>query len=469
MKTIFKAILFTVAAFALSVSCTEEIKKTITETDPYINLSRLSYTFNSEDDRAVDVIVATNLEWTLENENDWINVRNSNDTVFVSVAKNESVDSRSGKLIFHTDEMDAEFIVEQLPHYELPNARMYKFPLNAKGALSPSGKYAAYIYWELNLITNVYTYYGKKINLETEEVTDFEVEQYNDYGQYYTLVNAISDDGRTMILGDDLNTTYDVYYDGEKVNMNIPSEYKVPMYAAVSADGSVIVGTVMKTVGYGFVPVRWTNGELEVLESPKYSCTGELLTNGVIVRGCSRDGSIIYGSDWDTQGVIYWKNDRMFYPGLDYAEGSEINRAYMYAAYFAMSPNGKYIACNYGPFYCDPGTQVNKATLISTETGDLETLDPGYDVTGMTANDNGVVFGGTPAMGTSESLVFDFESGNASAISGWMKENYDINLKDTQIITYVTDNDKSNVFYGYEFKVSAVGTLCPPFVLVVNK
>lgn len=458
MKNTRAIYIFVLFSLVSLFSCTKE-EPQVTD---YINLSRLSYTFSNESD-SVFVSVKAGGEWNVSTDCDWITIgEKQGDSVCVKVNPNETDEYKTGEIVFTSASAEAKFAVEQLP--KSFNGQFYQFPLNARAAISPNGKYVAYVYWEIDMQANVYHYYGVIMNVETgKEEWHSEFEPYDEYGIYYYLTaRAVSDDGKTVIWSDDMNTIDDVFVNGEKVQMRVPEGYKSPMYNAVSSDGSIVIGNVMRTDKYGYVPVKWTNGEMETLEVPTVSATGDELVNGVIARGCSADGSVIYGSEWDHQGVIYWKNGRMFYPGLDYTEGEYYKRIYMFASYFAMSPNGKYLGAQYTDAY---DRTVNCPVLINTETGEANIMKDCFDSTILTVNDEGIAFGGTPNIGTSFSYVYDFESFATYEYKQWMKDNYGINMKDSHLINYCVDN---RIFFGYEFVATGLGNLCPPFVLVLK-
>ena len=90
-----------------------------------------------------------------------------------------------------------------------------------------------------------------------------------------------------------------------------------PSVASTSADGNVWVGYAMKSMndGHGslYWPLKWVDGEAQELKMPATSYRGEEYTsaqflNGVMARGISANGEIIYGSTWDNEdaGMIWW-------------------------------------------------------------------------------------------------------------------------------------------------------------------
>lgn len=453
--------LATLLVLSVIVSCNKDVDLTA----DYLNISRSSYTFSNIED-SIYVKVKASGDWIATADQTWITVgEKQGDSILVNVSKNDQEDFRRGKVTFVMENETREFAVEQMP--KAFNGRLYEFPLNGRGAVSPGGKFAAYLYWELSLTTGEYTYLGKKLNLETGEEFEIPSESY-DGMSYYQKIQAISDDGRTIVYSDDTNEIDAIYVDDQKVEMDVPSGYKSPIFAGMTGDGSIIVGTVRYSDRYGYVPVLWRNGVMEFLEMPEYNSAGGPLQNGVIVRGCSQDGSVIYGSEWDFQGVVYWRNGKLYYPGMDYMEGDSIYRIYMYASYFAMSPNGKYIAASYAPYFMDPvaGTPT-WPVLINTETDESVIFedDQALGGAGLTVNNEGILFGGAPATGMTNSIVYDFQNGLVIPVSEWMKQKHGITLSDSRKV-YYTVNDR--IYYGAQLVQTGVGVLSPEYVLVLD-
>lgn len=85
---------------------------------------------------------------------------------------------------------------------------------------------------------------------------------------------------------------------------------------------------------------------------------------GVTARGCSADGSVIYGSTWDNLdfGMLYWKEGKVDWVGSDVREVETVqidngigetidyrlvNGMIATAEYTKISPNGRWIAGAY--------------------------------------------------------------------------------------------------------------------------
>lgn len=461
MKTIFRisTILLCLSVF----SCKDRIEYT-----DYINLSRVSYTFDAKGSDTISIKVSAGSEWSVQNDNDWIFLLDRvEDSVKIAVSENGVEGMRNGILTFRSGDAVSELSISQLPlHFE---GIMIDFPPAAKGAVSPNGKYAAYMNTEMDLVTGEYRYYGLKINLETGETEEIASELYDGY-QAYDEVMAISDDGRTMIYAHTMNVTYALFRDGEKVELTMPDGYFTIYLAALSADGQTVVGNLLSSTDYKAYPAIWRNGEVEILEIPEVSAGNYELQQGVYVRGCSADASVIYGSEWDMQGLIYYKDGKMFYPGLDYAEGEypAVDRIFKYAAYFSISPGGRYIGAAYGNYIQDPSLpKLTYPVVVDTETNTCKIFETEevIDADALTVNDEGVVFGGSPSTGMVYGYVFDMDNGTYTDISSWMKEKEGVEISDKLLIQY----NVGNVYYGMKMLATGVGSSYPQFVLVAKR
>ncbi len=112
-------------------------------------------------------------------------------------------------------------------------------------------------------------------------------------------------------------------------------------------------------------PLKWTDGGTpEVLPVPELNFRNEPYVSGVMARGCSADGSVIYGSTWDNldYGMLYWKDGKVDWVGSDVREVRTVqiengigemidynivNGMICTAELTNISPNGRWIAGTY--------------------------------------------------------------------------------------------------------------------------
>ena len=83
-----------------------------------------------------------------------------------------------------------------------------------------------------------------------------------------------------------------------------------PRVSRTSSDGRYWAGYVGDDSAV-YHPVLWTDGVPEILPMPEKNFRGYDFFNGIMARGISADGSIIYGSTWENDdfGMVYWKKE----------------------------------------------------------------------------------------------------------------------------------------------------------------
>lgn len=443
MKTISKYIFILVISL-FTVACTKTIEQ------DQIYLSHSSFTFASIGEN-LEIGVDANVAWEVVNELDWITVEDKSDTsvVFTALA-NDSDQSRSGVVKFV-----AGNAIKLLNVSQIGRSFSGKF-VDINGltniVFSRNGRYYAGLRFEY--LSDGYTavYYPTIVDTYTGEVRELGQTSSN------TPISIISNDGQTFVRG---NVIYD--NDGE-TEVEMSGYFNVSL-TAMSSDKSVIVGYAQEDATRLYVPVKWTNLQPEVLEIPDLNARGDALRAGAMARGCSDDGSVVFGSEWDSFGLLYWKNGQMFFPGKEYCEKKTVLIESMFgiiesdvyclitktAEAFGISPNGKYITAGYNDYRENgdqPAIELSYAVVIDTETNDVhfiksETID---QLVGLTVDDEGICYGGTPAYGISEGYVMDYSISSIDAVSDWMQGKYGIAVDQDRVISGVTSD--GNVIYG---------------------
>ena len=447
MKSSIKYAMIAAAAIFCIASCTTENNK------DYINLSVEAYTFSYTGEDSITVTVNTNAgEWTATTNNDFIQIGEKTDnSVVISVLPNTTDEQLSGTVNFTAGTATATFIVTQLESMFRSSYR--QFDNKSIGVMSRNGRYYAYV--------TVYSPDGTNfddqcyiVDFLTGEETEFALEEPGQGVGYYDSVQAISDDGKTLILGNTLAVLTELYVNGERIPVSCEPGYSNPYLQNMSADGSVIVGAVTDDNAdfYFVAPSVWINGEQTILSTPEYNALGQELACGVYLRGCSDDGSIIFGSEWDTYGLVYYKNDRMYNIGVENSEvsGNEVvTIPYLEASFFNISPNGKYIVCNYRKNGAEYPFRVN------TETGQFSYLSAGSGCAAATVDDNGLVFGYTPVMNAMSGVVLDFDAQTQESLSDWMQRVKGIEITNDRWINQISTNGKAMA--GVDVDVTPLG------------
>ena len=163
---------------------------------------------------------------------------------------------------------------------------------------------------------------------------------------------------------------------------------------------------------------------------------------GVTVRGCSADGSVIYGSTWDNLdfGMLYWKDGKVDWAGSDVRRiHTEINRygeeeicvdaMRCMADLTQISPNGKWIAGAYRYEIMEDGNYHIETypAVFNTETGKTVIIkDYGERVVSHITND-GIVCIANSSYLPDDGFMYDVNTQtNLGSVSEWIRSNYGI-------------------------------------------
>lgn len=416
------------------------------EIEDYLNLSVYSYTFANDGSDSVVVEVNTNLSgWTVQSSDESVSAEQIDECrAVVKMLPNTTNAYLEGSVKFCAGDMEKVMSVRQLPSSF--DGIFKVFPLTTMGAMSRNGKWYAYIDRPMGDDGKYYSY-GKIINLETGEEKDIDIPEGTE-SEFFDCLRAVSDDGKFVLCcdgrGGPLSEVMSVE-DGSFIQMQLPEGYSVRMLQNMSSDASVVIGSCRNMNNGMWEPFKWVNGEPIALDYPETDAYG-VPTYAVYPRGCSDDGSIIYGSEWSSFGLIYWKDDRMYNIGIDNSTVSVIdggqfaNIIRLQAAYGNISPSGKYIVSNYRDY--TSGSGIESPVRINTETGVFEILE-GVDCGGNTVTDEGLVFGAAPATMSSGGAVVDFEKGTSVPLVEYMESNYGLVLGDFYWVNHVSPDQKA--------------------------
>ena len=424
MKTIFKIIpIFLAAAFF--GACTQM------EQGDYMNLSVNSYVFDGNGNDSVVVAVTTNLsEWSVSTDCPFVQVGTPSDNKVVirPVGRNESSEMAEGVVTFTAGGEIVDFEVMQLP---ASFKGVFKaLPITARGSMSRNGKWFGWVDVTLDENSN-WTDHGYLLNLETGETTDLDVPSMpgEDYAEG---IMAISDDAKWILFGHWGACKSVLTYEGEVVDVAVPEGMESVWIVNMSADASVLVGNAIyrhPTSGGGVNrPYKYVNGEPIALPCPDSDAYGQVTGDNlpVLARGCSADGSVIYGSEWQTFGVTYWIGEELHNIGVENSS-LEIDDIDYYRAcilrvlaeYFNMSSDGRYISAAWREFDQDMQDYVDYPAIIDTKTGSYEIYEDAANYGSGTATEDGVLF--AKASGGYGCMVFDTKSGSKMTFSEWMK------------------------------------------------
>ena len=422
-----------------AVSCTEE-----SPVKDSISLSVTSFTFAAEGESFSLNVEASSIsgeDWSYQGGEDWITIERSDNGLILTAVPNETGAERSTTVSFISGEAGATLSLSQL-YEKFPgsfvnmNAGLYgyqsKFSLNSRYCGAYTGEEGT---------DGTTLFVPILINLETGEETRYEG------NANYKGIRAVSDDGRMMSL-EVGSIGCALLVDGAVTDIPTPSGYENPVIVNFSADGNVMVGYVKETDGYAYYPVKWTDMTPEVLEIPETNVQGEDLFAGAMARGCSADGSVVYGSEWDTWGFIYWDAEGMHFAGKETAVMRTISYMGMtleMPAYFrktgenySISQNGRYVAgtfCDYidnGDGTYSPYTNTYPA-VYDIQTDELTVFDEAGH-TAMFADNEGSVFGGVGGIG------YVYGESGSTPVNEWLAAHYGIMVDGDRYIMNISED-----------------------------
>ena len=361
-------------------------------------------------------------------------------------------------------------------------ARYRKLDMFGKrGAMSPNGRfvggYAASVApddsWQYSPVIT---------DLETGEVYEFG--PYPEAIHFLTQTMCISDHGVLFIKDGYNGGTVAFDTEGNITEPRSPEGYKgKPTIEATSSDGKYWVGYANDDIlseGGLTRPLLWTDGIPAELPFPDKNFRNEDFRVGIMARGISANGEIIYGTSWENSdfGMLYWKNDganieKPQWVGKDVRETATVSMSnngieYDYTCVNGIicqawntqvSPSGKWIAGRYRKEF-DPETkqrvdEPEYAAFYNTETETTVIVDDYGESGGRFVTDDGIGFIGIGTLAVSEGKVYDLNTGtDLGSTQDWIYDNYGIVIP-AGYVNYISADGK--YVFGTALHESALG------------
>ena len=461
------------AAAALTAACSST--ETVYE---YVRLSDAACTFLASDNTQKSIEVTASGAWQADAGASWLTVERQDDYLLLAAADNDSGMERVTEIVITSGSATAGIkVIQMAPESTIYRYRVLKtFDMGA--VMSKNGRYVGGNIKEL-LPDETWENYPTIIDLETDEW--IQLGPYPNSLFNIELPFAISDEGTIFFL--DANTS-------ACVGFNLAGDYFLPANAeghellpsvqSISADGRIWVGWGLDDVlafGGMYRPLKWTDGGTpEVLPVPELNFRNEPYVSGVMARGCSADGSVIYGSTWDNldYGMLYWKDGKVDWVGSDVREVRTVqiengigemidynivNGMICTAELTNISPNGRWIAGTYRTEdYPSPRNyvQARYPAFFNTETGTTTIVKDFGEGSAAHVTDDGLVIILVGTFLPSSGIVYDIEHQvSLGSVEEWVSDNYGIVIP-TGYITYITP-DRSRLM-GNVLESTAVGT-----------
>lgn len=417
----------------------------------YLKLSDAEITFLSDGAQTHDVTIrAYPGKFKAESQAGWIKIADQTDNSLTLGVEPNDGDERVSEVKITCGEMERIIEVHQLGGSGR-NARCRIEKSWKNGVLSPNGKYFGGVIADAGPgYSNIYSVVIR--NLETDEQVEF--------GPYpdslFALADAggISDNGMMVVpvnSGGFGTVIFDVNEEDYIVPNDVPECSGRPKLYKTSSDGSVMVGYVSGAPSkVSYQPVKYVDGEAKLLPLPEHNFRYDELWAGIIARGVSADGSVVYGSTWENYdyGMAYWdKNDEFHWVGEDVHKLVEtvtlhngLDEPYQYnltngmtsVSYkYQISPNGRWIAGTYRT----ESLGDDKETILTTECPAFYNTEThttyifeelaGCMTSGATDDGLGFVLDGVTYANSGR--VVDIEKGTVvSDMKTWIKDNFGV-------------------------------------------
>lgn len=400
-----------------------------------IKLSDTYITFNGKGNDARTVTVISDpTGWKAVASASWIQITEMTaQTLTFTVDDNEGTEERRGSIDITAGK--AQVAIEILQLTETATSAQYRtmFDYENGVVMSPSGKYAGG--WYASMAGDALSFHVVVYDIEADK--KIEIGTYPGSLLEFNWPTAISDDGLFFI-----ETVADGVYafslDGTYEKVATPAGMVDRAIVSGVATNGTKVGFAMKDMedGHGslYWPVKWVNGEAQELQMPKtyrdeLEYTSAEFLNGVMARGISANGEIVYGTCWDNWdfGMVYWDQNgdvrfvgedvrkvtpvKMFNEGGVEYDYNLVEGVMCTASSTQSSPSGKWLAGTFTKEELNAErTEILKTSypaFYNTETKKTYLLSEYSGVYGLTATDDGkgIVGGGSTC------TVVDIESG----------------------------------------------------------
>lgn len=422
----------------------------------YVNLSQIACTFLGTDNQPLEITVKTSpTAYEASPGATWVKAEKSENgtTLTLTVEDNNTGTERNTVIVVTAGQASQEIIINQLPT-ENEFAR-YRRMLNfsSGGVMSPSGRYIGGYVPSL-AADDSWLRSPTIIDLKTGEVYEFG--PFPEALYYFTNTSCITDQGLLFI---------DDGYNGGQIAIDLTGNITVPAapsgfeckptISETSADGRYWVGYAKEGYGleYLYKPLLWIDGVPHELPIPDKNFRDEEIWVGVMARGISANGEIIYGTSWENSdfGMLYWVNNgentgkpkwvgedvrEVWEETMKNSDGTEytthlVNGLICQAQLTKISPNGKWIASSYRT----ETPAEDRLSIVTTQTAafyntETETTtivsDYGESV-GVHVTDDGIGFIGIGTLGISSGAVYDLNTGtDLGSTQDWVYDNYGI-------------------------------------------
>ena len=479
-RILFNFIAAAICSSAFITGCTTETKDNV----HYVNLSQVACSFLGEGNSPLAVDVkASPAQWTATPGATWVKIERTDErTLTITVDDNGTGAERNTTITIEAGQASQQIRVNQLP-LDSEFARYRRLETFQMGAvMSPSGRYMGGFTASI-APDDSWQYSPTIVDTETDEVYEFGPFPESLYYLHQTM--AITDQGLLFISDGYNGGQIAIDTSGEIFIPEAPAGYRFrPEIQATSADGKYWVGFAQNESGSngGLThPLLWIDGVPHELPMLDLNYRDEEIWVGVMARGISADGSIIYGTSWENSdfGMLYWRNEgantakprwvgddvrevtsvKLIRDGEEY-DYNVVNGFTCQAQLTKVSPSGKWIAGTYRTETPADDRQsvvrVETAAFYNTETETSVIVEDYGESSGIHVTDDGIGFIGIGTLGISSGAVYDLNTGtDLGSTQEWVYDNYGIIIPAGYINRISADG---KFVFGTSAQASAMGT-----------
>ena len=464
-KTLTASVAFAISLLFFATSCTDKGQ----ETFHYVNLSQVACSFLGEGSSPLAVDVkASPAQWTATPGATWVKIERTDErTLTITVDDNGTGAERNTTITIEAGQASQQIRVNQLP-LDSEFARYRRLETFQMGAvMSPSGRYMGGFTASI-APDDSWQYSPTIVDTETDEVYEFGPFPESLYYLHQTM--AITDQGLLFISDGYNGGQIAIDTSGEIFIPEAPAGYRFrPEIQATSADGKYWVGFAQNESGSngGLThPLLWIDGVPHELPMLDLNYRDEEIWVGVMARGISADGSIIYGTSWENYdyGMAYWDKDgNVDWVGSDLRTVTTVQRPnpldgtlYDYnivngmicwANQTQISPNGTWIAGTYRTEEYDKENdevlQANYPAFFNTETKTTTVFDEYAGCVAMGVTDDGLGLIGIQGMGVNSGFIVDLASKTkVDDMLPWIRSEFGIIISEGAIHYLTPDRQK---------------------------
>lgn len=468
-KHVFASAALLLPLFGGLVGCTQPGQDEV----QYIKVSMASCSFRGVDAEPLRIEVSTSpAAWNAEPSATWIRiVEKTDNALLLTVDDNMSAAERTGEVTITAGQAEQSITIVQVSDHALQSTYGTTGEFTMGAVISPNARYvggytAIYDTDAGNWVTQV-------VIIDIRNDKKYMLDPFPDTLYLLYAPCAITDSGNVFFHCEDGRSVMFSLSGDVTVLDNIPGAGKPWLSQVASDESGVWVGFCLggETM---YSPVKWTDGVPEILQKPETTYRGYGWYQGCMARGCSLDGTVIYGTAWegldsglmwwDAEGNVRWVGEtlRKIKPVKIWDPYTETYKDYNLvdgimgsSTSHAISPSGQWIAGTYEteelaenetdiiytacPAFYDTDNDQTYTFPEYTGSAGLGATDDGIGIIGMDAK-SGIV---------SSTVLIDIATGTEIATStDWIYENMGIIIPSYSYLEYISPDGQ--VAFGYD-------------------